>query len=122
METETIRSIGSVQGIKETRRTIGKELQPQTSVENPLQNGSILPYSSPINQGSAEEIASQINEFLASVQKDLKVEIHRETKTPIFKIVRRQDNKVLQEIPPHELLVIRKTLEKFVGTMLNLKA
>jgi len=69
-----------------------------------------------------EEIASSVNEFLESVRTDLRVEIHRQTHTPIFKVVRKQDNKVIQEVPPRTMLEIKINMQKMAGAFLNMRA
>jgi len=69
-----------------------------------------------------DKLKDSIRKYLASSQKDLKVEIHKETNTPIFKIIRRQDNKVIQEIPPSELLEIKVRLKSEIGAFLNITA
>lgn len=69
-----------------------------------------------------DELVNNINKFLSSVQTELKVEIHSKTRTPIFKIVRKHDNKVIQEVPPSKLLDLKASLEKIAGVLLNIHA
>lgn len=69
-----------------------------------------------------DELVDNINKFLSSVQTELKVEIHSKTRTPIFKIVRKYDNKVIQEVPPSKLLDLKASLEKIAGVLLNIHA
>jgi len=52
----------------------------------------------------------------------VQVEIHRETNTPIFKVVRSTDKKVLCEIPPRELLNIAVKIRDMVGSFVDHKA
>ena len=58
-----------------------------------------------------------MNKFLNSTQTDLEVEIHKDTKTAIFKIVRKDDNKVIKEIPPKEVLELAAKIRSLVGSL-----
>jgi len=75
-----------------------------------------------INNNKIEDIAGEINEFLKSIQTDLKVEIDRETHTAIFKIVKKEDGKLIREIPPRELLELSANIKKMVGLVFDLDA
>jgi len=70
---------------------------------------------------SAEEnIAQNVNSYLESIQTDLKVEIHKETNKAIFKVVRKEDQKVIQEIPPKKMLEIEARIEEAIGSFINI--
>ena len=76
------------------------------------------------NTGSVEEeeirnIAESLNKFLESIQTDLKVEIHKETNTAIFKIVKRENNEVITEVPPKKLLDIEVKIREMVGALFD---
>ena len=81
--------------------------------------GAINDQRSARNGDNTIEIAQNINSFLESIQTDLKVEIHKETHTPIFKVVRRQDAKVIREVPPRELLDIEVKIKDMVGSLFD---
>jgi flagellar protein FlaG len=75
-----------------------------------------------INNKQIEDIAGEINEFLKSIQTDVKVEIHRETHTAIFKIVKKDNDELLREIPSRELLELAANIKKMVGLVFDLDA
>jgi flagellar protein FlaG len=75
-----------------------------------------------INNRQIEDIALEINKFLKSIQTDLKVEIHRETHTAIFKIVKKDNDELIREIPPRELLELSANIKKMVGLIFDLDA
>ena len=66
-----------------------------------------------------ESIAHAVNEYLKSIQTNLEVEIHKETNTAVFKIVRKDDHKVLREVPPKALLDIVVKIRDMVGSLVD---
>jgi len=77
---------------------------------------SILSYK---NNDDINKVAQAINDYLGLARRDVQVEIHRETNTPIFKVVRSKDKKVLCEIPPRELLNIAVKIRDMVGSFVD---
>lgn len=75
-----------------------------------------------IDNKKIEDIADDINEFLESIQADLQVEIHREENTAIFKIVRKDDGKVIGGVPPGELLEVYNNVRKIVSSLFDSNA
>lgn len=69
-----------------------------------------------------EEVEQGINDYLKSAKTDIRIEIHEETNTPIFKIVRSEDNEVIKEIPPEEVLDLIKRIEDMAGSLCDCKA
>lgn len=69
-----------------------------------------------------EEIARQVNSYLESSKTELKVEIHRESHTPIFRIIRQEDNEVIREVPPREMLEIAANVRRMAGMLLSVDA
>jgi len=102
----------------EVESIIKKRVKSSTEYHDPKQ-GAIHDKSSTRNTDNTIEIAQNINSFLESIQTDLKVEIHKETHTPIFKVVRRQDAKVIREVPPRELLDIEVKIKDMVGSLFD---
>jgi len=72
-----------------------------------------------IDNNEINKVAQAINDYLKLIRRDLQVEIHKETHTPIFKVVRTNDKKVLCEIPPRELLNIAVKIKDMVGSFVD---
>jgi len=68
-----------------------------------------------------EEVAQAINEYLKSADTDIRIEIHKATHQPIFKIIRADDKAVIKEIPPKEALDLIKRIEVLVGSLCDCK-
>lgn len=72
-----------------------------------------------IDEESIEKIAKGVDDFLKLTQTNLQVEIHKETHTPIFKIVRKDDNKVIKEVPPRAMLDIAVKVRDMIGSLVD---
>ena len=70
-----------------------------------------------IDSTQLEDIAKSLNAFLNTNGTDLEIEIHKDTKTAIFKIVRKDDNKVIKEIPPKKVLDLAVKIRGLVGSL-----
>jgi len=61
-----------------------------------------------------DKYLEKINEVLNPLNKELRVEIDQELKIPIFKIINKETNEVIRQIPLEEILRIAKNIEKFL--------
>ncbi len=61
-----------------------------------------------------DKYIERINEFLNSLNKELKVEIDQELNIPIFKIINKETNEVIRQIPLEEILRIAKNIDKLL--------
>ena len=75
-----------------------------------------------LDDESIEKIAKGVDDFLKLIQTNLKVEIHKETNTAIFKIIRKNDNKVIKEVPPRAMLDIAVKIKDMVGSLVDANA
>jgi flagellar protein FlaG len=96
------------------RETETKIEQPIVQKKEPQNNENSL-----VDNEKMASIAHEVNEYLKSIQTNLEVEIHKETNTAVFKIVRKDDHKVLLEVPPKELLDISVKIRDMVGSLVD---
>ena len=61
-----------------------------------------------------DKYLEKINEVLNPLNKELRVEIDQELNIPIFKIINKETNEVIRQIPLEEILRIVKNIEKFL--------
>jgi flagellar protein FlaG len=61
-----------------------------------------------------DQYLEKINEVLNPLNKELRVEIDQELNIPIFKIINKETNEVIRQIPLEEILRIVKNIEKFL--------
>ncbi len=74
------------------------------------------------NDAEIETIAESVNNYLKENETDLQVEIHKDSNTPIFKIVRKEDDEVIREIPPREMLEMASKIRDMVGVLVDANA
>ncbi|MCD6548726.1 MAG: flagellar protein FlaG [Thermodesulfobacterium sp.] len=56
----------------------------------------------------------RINQVLNPLNKELRVEIDQELNIPIFKIINKETNEIIRQIPLEEILKLIKSIEKFL--------
>ena len=61
-----------------------------------------------------DKYLERINQVLNSLNKELRVEIDQELNIPIFKIINKETNEIVRQIPLEEILKLIKSIEKFL--------
>jgi len=61
-----------------------------------------------------DKYLERINQVLNSLNKELRVEIDQELNIPIFKIINKETNEIVRQIPLEEILKLIKNIEKFL--------
>lgn len=63
-----------------------------------------------------DKYLERINRVLNPFRKELKVEIDQDLNIPIFKIIDKETNEVIRQIPLEEILKFIKNIEKFLNS------
>ena len=63
-----------------------------------------------------DKYLERINRVLNPLRKELKVEIDQDLNIPIFKIIDKETNEVIRQIPLEEILKLIKNIEKFLNS------
>jgi len=73
------------------------------------------------NVGNEElqKIIKQIKKKLDYLNKYLKIEIDKELEIPVVKIIEKDTNKVIRQIPPEYLLELMKRIDEMLGILIN---
>lgn len=74
---------------------------------------------STLDSETLEKVARSIEGFLKELQIDLKIQIHKGTGRTMFKIISKDDGKVVREVPPEEFLNIAAKMHEMVGLLFN---
>ncbi len=61
-----------------------------------------------------DKFMERINEVLNPLNKELRVEIDRDLKIPVFKIIDKTTNEVIRQVPLEEILKLMKSIEKLL--------
>ena len=75
-----------------------------------------------LNKNDIENITEGLNDFMQSINTDIKFVLHQRTGTLMVQVVDMEKNKVLREAPPKELLDVLARIRDFVGALLDKKA
>jgi len=67
-----------------------------------------------LSEPNLTDLTKELNKFLSSLNRALKVEIDRELKEPVFKIIDLETEEVIRQIPLEEILKLRKALSAFL--------
>ncbi|HBV86025.1 MAG TPA: flagellar biosynthesis protein FlaG [Desulfosporosinus sp.] len=67
------------------------------------------------------QITDGLNKFMATINTDLKFEIHEKTNRIIVQVVDSKDQRVIKEFPPHELLDTLAAISDYIGVLLDKK-
>ncbi|MEI6126327.1 MAG: flagellar protein FlaG [Pseudomonadota bacterium] len=102
----------------DSKKDAGSEKSRFVSIADTVQSES----SDNSDTDTEQDIAIRVNDYLASIGTDLKVEINRENHRAIFKIIRTEDQKVISEVPAKKMLELEANIEKMLGSLFNAQA
>ncbi len=72
-----------------------------------------------VNNEVIQEILEEIKRKLDYLNKYLKIEIDNQLEIPVVKIIERDTNRVIRQIPPEYLLDLMKRIDMMLGVLLN---
>jgi len=72
-----------------------------------------------VSNGEIQKIIEEIKRKLDYLNKYLKIEIDRDLKIPVVKIIERDTNRIIRQIPPDYLLELVKRIDEMLGILLN---
>ncbi|RUM88968.1 MAG: hypothetical protein DSZ24_02350 [Thermodesulfatator sp.] len=86
-----------------------------------LSRGGQVPQKAPRQPDSEElkRILEELQRRLDLFNKQLKIEIDRELDIPVVKIVDKETNEVIRQIPPEYLLKLMKNIDQMLGLLVN---
>lgn len=88
-----------------------------SSKDKPL--GSLEPSKPSMNSAAAQELASEVQQYLEEVQIQLNFKVQEETGDLVVQIVNQQTGDVVRQIPPEQLLNLREKLEELRGVLFH---
>lgn len=68
------------------------------------------------NSKNLNKFLDKINEILDPLRKELRIEIDPELNIPVFKIIDKETNEVIRQIPWEEILELIKSIEQFLNS------
>lgn len=115
------------QEIKETGQVFNlRPIETRSNKASPSEEkpSGAAPRADPVDSIKSERqkiecIAEAMDNYLDSVQCDLKIRVHEETGYIVVKVISKSDGKVIREIPSEEMLNLAAKMEKMVGALFN---
>lgn len=75
-----------------------------------------------VDEKKLHNTTSSINQFLSSMDNDLRFSVHKDTNMLMVQIVDEKKNKVIKEFPSHEFLDVIAKVRRYIGFILDKKA
>jgi uncharacterized FlaG/YvyC family protein len=72
-----------------------------------------------LKKEQVERIADALEQFTASMGRELKFQVHEESKRVQVSVIDPRDDRVIKKIPPDEILALAVSIERAVGLFLN---
>ena len=66
-----------------------------------------------------EKIAKAMDEYVQSIQRDLKIRVHGPTGHLMVKVISKDNGKTIREIPAEEVLNLAAKMEEMTGALFN---
>jgi len=70
-------------------------------------------------QPTIERVAQAMENYVDSLERDLKIQIHKETGNIMVSVISKEDGKTIREIPSEELLNLAARMEEMTGVIVN---
>ena len=74
------------------------------------------------NQPKIERVAQAMENYVDSLERDLKIQVHKGTGTIMVKVISKENGKVIREIPAEEILNLAEKMESMVGGLVDRNA
>jgi flagellar protein FlaG len=109
-------------GLTRTTPNQGPQADPKLQAKH-HQTLSQKPADGPdASQEKIEQIAQAMENYVSSIQRDLKIQVHKDTGSMMVKIISAEDGKTIREIPPEELLNLAAKMDEMLGALFNSEA
>lgn len=102
--------------ISESSKQTDIENNHKTSDVNSIQRSEEI---KEVTQEKIQRVSELMNDYIQSLQKDLKINVNNETGDIIVKVISGEDGKVIREIPSEELLALAARMEEIAGVIFD---
>lgn len=120
MDAEGLKiSSGALSSAPNTRTQISKPAPVQTEPVESQQKENVKTGSGRIDPEQLQEIAEELNQHFQIFNTSLSFSVDEKTGTTVIKILDRETDKVIREIPPSELLKLAAKLSEVIGRLVD---
>lgn len=92
------------------------------AAENELNYQQADKQAKELSKSEIGQLTQKMSRLVELINRDIKFQMHEETKRIMVQVVDSRDGTVLKEFPPHELLDVVAKIEEYVGILLDKKA
>ena len=72
-----------------------------------------------VSKAKIESIAQAMDNYVRSIQRDLKIRVHNDTGNIVVEVISGEDGKVIRQIPSENLLKLAAKMEEMTGVLFN---
>lgn len=72
-----------------------------------------------VSEAKIESIAQAMDNYVRSIQRDLKIRVHNDTGNIVVEVISGEDGKVIRQIPSENLLNLAAKMEEMTGVLFN---
>ncbi len=122
MRSQEATASETLAGINRTTPNLSPEADLKKTAKH-QQEISAKPANNPgASQEKIEKIAQAMEDYVNSIQRDLKIQVDKDTGNVMVKIISAEDGKTIREIPPEELLDLAAKMDEMLGALFSSKA
>lgn len=121
----TIQKSHGVEGVSQVSHKVESNHGPSTTKVSPEKAAEVSAdrkEAQTIEQQKLEMIAEATENFIRSIQRELRIKVHNDTGRLMVQVISAEDGKVIREIPPEELLNLASKMEEMVGILFETAA
>jgi flagellar protein FlaG len=96
-----------------------ENLDNTTNFQKPKENGELKREKEKITPQHLERAVDVLNEAINFIDKRLQFEIHEQTNRTMVKVINRETDEVIREIPPEEILDLVGKITEMVGLLMD---
>ncbi|MBN2126355.1 MAG: flagellar protein FlaG [Deltaproteobacteria bacterium] len=97
---------------------VKSDLRPvQTPAKSPPQNDTKK--TAQATREKIERVAEAVENYLLSIQRYLKIQVHEDSGNIVVKVISKEDGKVIREIPSEEMLNLASRMEAVMGVLFD---
>ncbi len=106
------------QSVQKTQHELAKGIQ-EVRQDIEQKSKEIAESGTSLSRDEVQELVEQINKKLDYLNKYLKITLDDELEIPVVKILERETDRVIRQIPPEHILSLMKKIDEMLGILLS---
>ena len=106
------------QSVQKTQHELAKGIQ-EVRQDIEQKSREIAESGTSLSRDEVQELVEQINKKLDYLNKYLKITLDDELEIPVVKILERETDRVIRQIPPEHILSLMKKIDEMLGILLS---